>query len=179
MPALRRDRDTYVVETDQYRFCLDATDGAWADLTVDNVPTARLFLPGAVDTLAGPDVTLSVTPPVAKERPEYVAFTITAQSSRWASRVTKVRCRDGIIDLDVRVKGQGQVADVHLLGGFGPDGRLPSVPRFNRVFSPAPNARYKTLFEPHETAYLTALGRPDWQGGAGFFSPPPPASGAV
>ena len=170
MPVVQRRGDQYVVETEQYSISVDTQDGTWATLGRQGAPIGRLFLPGAVDTADGPDVTLSVSPPVVKERPDYVTFTITCQSSRWRQRVVRLRCREEVIDLDIRVQGEGAIEAVHYFGGATPDGPVRSIPHFNRLFTPAPTARLKQHFDPDARALISVHDHQDSQTGAWLYA---------
>ncbi len=173
MPALRQVGDRLIVETEQYRLILNANDGTWADLSRDSAPVARLFLPGAVDSVEGPDVTLSVAAPIAKEKPGRVVFIVRSQSSLWGQRVTKLRCRDEMVELDIRVEGDDLVENVHLFGGWTPTGPARSTAHFNRVFDPSPNAQLKQNFAPDARAIISVRDHTDWLNGAWFFTPAP------
>ena len=170
MPGVQRRGEQYVVETEQYSLSLNAQDGTWADLARQGAPIGRLFLPGAVDTADGPDVTLSVSPPVVKERPDYISFTVTCQSNRWGQRVVRLRCSEDVVDLDIRVQGAGRIETVHYFGGATPDGPARSTPFFNRLFTPAPTARLKQHFDPDARAIISVHDHQDGQTGAWLYA---------
>lgn len=170
MPELQRIGQQYVVETDQYRFSIDAQDGTWAEISREDAPIARLYLPGAVAAMDAPDVTMEVSAPLVKERADAVVFTIQSRSSRWGLRATRLRCREDVVDLDIRVNGDGLIDTVHFFGGFSPTGPIRSTPHFNCLFTPAPTARLKQHFDPNAHAIISVHDHHDRQNGAWVFA---------
>ncbi|MFN8482211.1 MAG: hypothetical protein U0768_04000 [Anaerolineae bacterium] len=173
MPAVQQAKHDLIVTTDAYRLQLDARDGTWADLARGGVPVARLYLPGAVDTLDGHDVTLSVSAPTVKVKDNCVRVTVRCQSSLWGARVVKLRCYDDVIHLDVRVQGDGAIDTVRLFSGWTAAGPAHSSLTADLLFTPGPTDRYSQYLPPNTRAIISASEQADGPTPASFFAPAP------
>ncbi len=171
MPVVQQDAGDLIVTTDSYRLQLNANDGTWADLTRGGVPAARLYLPGAVDTVEERDVTLSVAAPTVTVKEDCVRLTVRCQSSLWGMRVVKLRCYDEVIHVDVRVQGSGAIDTVRLFSGWTPEGPTHSSLTADLLFTPSPAARYSQYLPPDATAVISASD--DGLTPTPFFAPAP------
>ncbi|MFN8471253.1 MAG: hypothetical protein U0822_03460 [Anaerolineae bacterium] len=173
MPAVQQDTRDLIVTTDFYRLQLNANNGTWADLARGGVPVARLFLPGAVDTMDAHDLTLSVSAPTVKVMDDCVRVTVRCQSSLWGTRVVKLRCYDDLIHLDVRVQGNGALDTVRLFSGWTSEGPAHSSLTADLLFTPAPTDRYSQYLPPHARAVISASEDTNAPSAFSFFAPAP------
>jgi hypothetical protein len=136
---------------------------------------ASLSLLAALDTTDGRDETLSIAAPRALD---CGVFELERRSTRWEHASIRVTCADEAVELATRVRGRGDLADVHLLGGRSamprrPLGFLPSGSAFETLFSPGPSDPGRLVRRASESAVVGASG--DGKPGRGhwFFTPAP------
>jgi hypothetical protein len=134
-----------------------------------------LRLLAAFDTTDGPDQTLAVVKP-RSTGPGVIE--IERRSTRWEHASLRLVCTEEGVDVLARVRGRGDLTDVHLLAGRSlvpglPTGFLPSGTAFRTLFSPNPGDPGRLVRGAGESAVIGVSG--DGQPGRGhwFFTPAP------
>jgi hypothetical protein len=132
--------------------------------------TLRLL--AALDTVEGPDETLSVSPP----RGDGDTIEIERRSTRWERAGLTLRRSGDALELQAWVQGRGRLADVHLLGGRSlvpgaPTGFLPSGSRFRTLFTPNPEDHLRLARSAAEGAVVGAAGDGEPGRGHWLFTP--------
>jgi hypothetical protein len=165
------------VETPTYRLEL-SEDGLWATL---RSPAGETWAPlrplAALDTVAGVDETLAVSPPKALAGP-VPTFEFERRSTVWERAGTTVVCREDAVEIRPWVRGRGELTDVHLLGGRSvipgrPTGFLSSGSRFRTLFSPNPEEPDRPLRPATEPAAIGVSGDSEPGRRRWFFTPAP------
>lgn len=150
------------------RFGDDA--GTWTDLA--------LF--ASLHTGQGLDDTAALAEPrIERDAGGGVRIVVEATSSRWASRRTIIACHDERVETWTEVEGEGDLADVHLLGGYCSatarwgSGFLSSGHAFGSLMSPEPSDPTRAVQSAGEPAALDVVGNSLPGRGHWFFTPPP------
>jgi len=119
-------------------------DGLRATLTAaDGTFLAALRPLAALDTVAAPDETVEVLPPVVADVPGGRSFTVARRSTIWDEARVVLTCTETAIEVRTSVAGTGALADAHLLAGRSllrtrGHGFLPSGSGFRTLFTPNP-----------------------------------------
>jgi hypothetical protein len=176
MTGLRtNDRGDVEVRAPAYRLDVTASGMVATLSSVGGEHWAALRPLAALDTVDGPDETLSTSAPrivgdgiVELER----------SSSRWERASTRFLCTDDAIEVVSSVAGRGRLTDVHLLAARSaipgvPSGFMPSGTAFRTLFSPNPGDPGRLVRPAAESAVVGVSG--DGQPGRGhwFFTPAP------
>jgi hypothetical protein len=164
-----------VVEQTRYRLEV-SPDGLLARLASPaGEHWLSLRLLAAFDTTDGPDETLAVAQPRSIS-PGVIE--IERRSTRWEHASLRLVCTDDGMEVVARVRGRGDLTDVHLLGGRSlvpgvPTGFVPSGTAFKTLFSPNPGDPGRLVQGAGESAVIGVSG--DGQPGRGhwFFTPAP------
>ena len=103
---------------------------------------------------------------------------LTARSTAWDTRTTRVRCFEDRLELTVQVEGDGALDRVRLLGGqafmpAGACGTFRSSIEYASVFSPAPSEPVQLLRPASAAVALGIVGDASAGRLHGIFSPPP------
>jgi hypothetical protein len=148
---------------------------------------SALVLLADLDTTEGRDETYRTSEPEAWPDGAAATVEVVAESRRWAAKVTRLRCTEQAVELDVTVTGSGTLADVRLLGGHavlpdGAAGAFRSGIEFASLFSPAPTEPVQVVRPAWAAAALGVVGdaRPGrWHavGGPGCGGTGRPAGG--
>lgn len=148
---------------------VDADGGSWGEL--------RLL--AAVDTLGGPDETVSVESVGHRRQDGYVRLTVRCVSTRWSSRTQVVDFGEDRIRIEATVRGRGRITTVRLLGGARPPaGTLPSGAAHRTVFSPNPDHPWRIARTATESAAISVNGEGGEPGvGRWLFTPAPTCFG--
>jgi hypothetical protein len=138
-------------------------------------PWAAIRLLSAVDCLDGPDETLAVQVNENRDDEGFLTVTVEAESSRWRSRTTRLRCEADTITIDTTVSGTGRPTSVHLLGGWRPpSGFLPSGSWLRTILSPNPDHPSRLARPAVEPATIGVTGEGSEPGvGHWLFTPAP------
>ena len=134
---------------------------------------ASLRLLAALDTVDGPDETLSASVHVEDDG----RVVVERQSTVWDEATVTLVPQDDGVEIRTRVAGRGRLTDVHLLAGRSlmadaPTGFLPSGSRFRRRFSPNPGYTPQ-LAAAGESAVIGVSGDGEPGRGRWFFTPAP------
>ena len=176
---LSQDDGRVVVATQRY-WLATHTDRPFVSLrTPGGEPIADLFIPACAHTTAGRDDTPALGAWGAAQDGAAVTLTLTAASSLWREKRYALRCLPDRIVYEATLVGDGDLAEVTLLGGYCSalprwgSGFFPSGQHFRQLFSPEPSCAEEPCFAPDASAAIDLLGVPlpgrdDW-----FFTPPP------
>ncbi len=131
----------------------------------------------ALDTVEGPDETLSMLAPRAVDGP-VATFEIERRSTRWERAGVTLACGEDGIEVRAWVRGRGDLVTVHLLGGHSlipgaPSGFLPSGSSFRTLFSPNPEDPDRPIRPATEPAVIGVSGDGEPGRGHWFFTPAP------
>ena len=134
---------------------------------------ASLRLLAALDTVDGPDETLSASVHVEDDG----RVVVERQSTVWDEATVTLVPQDDGVEIRTRVAGRGRLTEVHLLAGRSlmadaPTGFLPSGSRFRRRFSPNPGYTPQ-LAAAGESAVIGVSGDGEPGRGRWFFTPAP------
>jgi hypothetical protein len=164
-------------ESDRYKLEL-ASDGMLATLESPSGSRWASLRPlAALDTIAGVDETLSVSPPRIVEAPE-TTFEIARRSTLWERALVTLVCTEDSVEVRTHVAGKGALADVHLLAArslaaAGPTGFLPSGTGLQTIFSPNPGDPGRLVQPAGEPAVIGVVGDSEPGRGHWFFTPAP------
>lgn len=145
----------------------------------NGAPIAELFVPSSAHTVGGLDDTTALGPWAAWREGDAVVLRATARSSLWQEKRIALRCTPERIGYELSLVGDGQLAEVCLLGGYYSgtvrwgSGFFPSGQQFRRGFTPEPNTDEQPFFAPAEGARIDIAGVPLPGRGDWFFTPPP------
>jgi len=140
---------------------------------------AELLLAASVNTTAGLDDSALLSPVAVGGTSDVPALTVAARSSLWRERSLVLRCHADRLELQVQVRGDGALTDVHLLGGFvsaAPrwgSGFLASGGGFASVLCPDPSTPERAVGSAAEPATLDVMGASLPGRGRWFFTPGP------
>jgi hypothetical protein len=176
-PALSDDGLTVSAASYRLRLRRDHS-AAWLD-DADGEPWAELRLLASVDTIDGPDETVSLAgPAVVARAPLTLAWTL--GSSRWASKRLLVTFEGDALRIHVEVAGEtgARPTDVTLLGGRaalanGASGRFLSGARFATLFCPAPADPAVVVHSAATSIDISVAGGSEAGRGQWFFTPAP------
>ncbi|HJQ13409.1 MAG TPA: hypothetical protein VJ830_01575 [Anaerolineales bacterium] len=140
---------------------------------------AELFLLSSVHSLQGRDDTTEIGAWRVDEQPDVTTFQLRVQSSLWKTKLYRIRCFPHRFLYDVKIEGEGQLAEVNYFGGYYSgqprwgSGFFWSGHRFLSMFNAEPNTAENNYFPPESNATIDLMGVPlpgrdDW-----FFTPPP------
>jgi hypothetical protein len=139
---------------------------------------SRLSLLASVDRVDQPDESFAVDPPRVTTTPAGVEIEVTARSTAWAARTTRLRCFADRIELDVRVEGSGTLGAVRVLGGSailpsGACGVFRSSIEYASVFNPTPTEPIQLVRPASAGVTLGIVGDASAGRLHAVFSPPP------
>lgn len=141
----------------------------------DGRPWFDLRLLHAVDTLAGPDETLTAPTVSIRRAAGLVIIRTEADSSRWSHRWTQLNCGPDGLSLTGGVRGSNTVLTVHAFAGYRPPaGFLPSGSALQSAFSPNPDHPRQIIRHAAEPAVISVSGSGAEPGvGRWLFTPAP------
>ncbi|MBA2529585.1 MAG: hypothetical protein H0V19_06415 [Euzebyales bacterium] len=145
----------------------------------DGAPWAELFLAPSLHTRSALDDTTRLHPARVEATADGQRVTIDADSTAWTSKRVTLDCHPRRLRLSVAVTGEGQLTDVHLLGGYYcGDGRhgsgfFQSGADFRSVFNPEPWGSERRALPAGESTVLDVMGGPVPGKEHWFFTPPP------
>jgi hypothetical protein len=162
---------------DWYRLTVrDGAPIAWLD-DREGRHWAQLRLLASIDTLDGPDETLSVTGPRVEEAGHLTRFTWTLGSSRWRRKRLVMETGPHVITAHAEVDGPGRPTSVRLLGGRAVlpsgSGQFWSGAWFATLFSPSPGNTARIARPASEPATIGVVSGSEPGRGAWFFTPAP------
>lgn len=179
---LRQLGDVTEIRTDSYTLRLDRgrfTGAPYARLE-DRAgrPWSTLSLLSSVHALASPDETYRVEDYEVSPGPDQVTVLVPTSSSAWDEHELQLVCRPDALELSVRVRGQGRLTDLHLLGGEGtlPDGAAGSFASsvdFASLLVPAPGEPVQLVRPSSSAGQLGVVGDADPGRLHAVFSPSP------
>lgn len=157
-----------------------AEDRPYAYLNrVGSGPIAELFALSSVNSTEGLDDTTATGQWTATGSAEETVFTLHAESSAWAEKTYRFRCRSHGLRYEISVNGCGDLTDVNYFGGFSSawprwgSGFFPSGMSFQAGFNPEPEIRDTASFDPAGTASIDLTGGPLPGRRHWFFNPAP------
>jgi hypothetical protein len=127
------------------------------------MPLAELFVYSSVHTLQGRDDTVTAAPPAVEERDNQIVLSFTAGSSLWRQKEYRFVCEEESFRYEIELEGEGQLAEVHYLGGYYSaqlrwgSGFFGSGRYFSQGFTPEPNADERFTFGPGEGAAVDLM----------------------
>ncbi len=145
----------------------------------DGVPWGELFLAPSVHTLGVLDDTIRLHPAAVEATSDGHRVTIDAESTAWTSKRVTLDCHPRRLRVSVEVAGEGQLTDVHLLGGYCSadprqgSGFFSSGADFSSVFNPEPWGSERRVLPAGESTVLDVMGGPVPGKEHWFFTPPP------
>ncbi len=145
----------------------------------NGVRIVDLFVLSSVHPLTGRDDTTDISAWSVDENLDEVVFTLEASSSVWQKKIYRFRCRSRRFRYEVEVRGAGQLAEAHYLGGYYSaqirwgSGFFLSGQNFQQGFNPEPSCAEVYTFpsQANSTINLSGVplpGKDDW-----FLTPPP------
>ncbi|MPV36640.1 alpha-amylase family protein [Georgenia subflava] len=139
---------------------------------------SHLSLTASVDRADGVDESYAARPAVVERGEDGVTVVAVSSSSVWEHKEVRLVCRPTSLELTVTVRGDGDLADVSLLGGrgvraSGAAGTFRSSIEYRSVFCPTPTEPVQVVRPAHSAATLGVVG--DAHAGRlhAVFSPPP------
>jgi len=124
-------------------------DGLRATLTAaDGTFLAALRPLAALDTVAAPDETVEVLPPVVADVPGGRSFTVARRSTIWDEARVVLTCTETAIEVRTSVAGTGALADAHLLAGRASRAAVTGSSHRRRSTSPSAQRRTPTRTRP-------------------------------
>lgn len=140
---------------------------------------AELFALSSIHPLHGRDDTVGIGKWEVAEGDDEIVLTLRARSSAWEAKQYRFRCHPHRFTYEMEIVGTGQLAEVHLFGGYY-SGRLrwgsgffPSGRAFSEGFNPEPNSDEANFFAAAESALIDIPGVPLPGRQSWFFTPPP------
>ncbi|HEX6386201.1 MAG TPA: hypothetical protein VF177_16135 [Anaerolineae bacterium] len=140
---------------------------------------AELFVLSSVHPLHARDDTVRIEDWETVEQDDEIVLTLRAYSSAWEEKRYRFRCRPHRFTYEMEVVGEGQLAEVHLFGGYYSGGLrwgsgfFSSGQSFAEAFNPEPNADEMNFFSPAESSVIDMSGVPLPGRASWFFTPPP------
>jgi len=156
------------VATVPYAVLRDPADRVWSALS----------LLSSVHTLESADETWRVEDCVVEPAPDAVRVVVRTRSTAWAEHALTLVCHPEALELSVRVRGRGRLADVLLLGGAGvlvtgAAGSFASSVDVASLLVPAPGEPVQLVRSSHSAGQLGVVGDAAPGRLHALFSPPP------
>ncbi len=183
MRITSREPSRVTMESSAYRF---EVAGEQAFIAFSSGHEFRLRIASTICRNGERDLHPGMGRPVVLKDSEGLSISIEASSSLWASKIYHFLLREDRIEYFVRVKGEGYLDRVLMLGtmpepdlhpgirwvDFVEEG-IASKGNFQKVFLPQPTAKEQHLFSPGERIRHSADYHPEFHGGGHFFTPAP------
>lgn len=145
----------------------------------DGLIWSQLSLLASLDRTDAVDESYAVGFPVVRVREDGdVEVVLEMASSAWEAKTVRLVCLPGTVELDLSVRGTGELSDLTLLGGRavlsnGACGAFRSSIEFQSLFSPAPSEPVQVVRPATSAAVLGVVGDAGAGRLHGIFSPPP------
>lgn len=138
----------------------------------------RLCALSSIHTRAHRDESMRLAEPEVAEHGDVVVVRIRTESTAWRRRVLELRCTPDAIEIVLEAEGEGDLADVTLLGGdgilpTGASGTFRSGFDARSLYVPSPTEPVAFIRPVWSAASLGVVGDADPGRLNGIFSPPP------
>ncbi|WP_136055314.1 hypothetical protein [Microbacterium sp. K24] len=184
VPSMTSDADRRAIRGTTYSLSWRTGSGGlirspYLDLAdADGRRWMRLSALSSVHTRTAADEAMTISEPVVRTEADALVVTIRTESTAWAERILELRCTAETVELTLEAAGDGDLADVTILGGdgilpTGASGAFRSGIDALSLFVPSPTEPIAFVRPVSSAAVLGVVGDADPGRLNGIFSPPP------